>query len=72
MITLTPAYGRDYRSKAAVQADWDAGKDFVVATVAHPFSGKYASKNELAKETKSVLIRYQKLTKVAGFSTEAI
>lgn len=28
--TLTPAYGRDYKSKAALLADWHAGKDFVI------------------------------------------
>ena len=28
-MILTPAYGRDYKSKAAVQADFDAGKDFM-------------------------------------------
>ena len=29
-VTLTPAYGRDYKKKADVQADFDAGKDFVM------------------------------------------
>jgi hypothetical protein len=27
-IHCIPAYGRDYKSKAAVLADWKAGKDF--------------------------------------------
>ena len=27
-IHAVPAYGRDYKSKAAVLADWKAGKDF--------------------------------------------
>ncbi len=27
-LTLIPAYGRDYKSKAAVLADWFADKDF--------------------------------------------
>ena len=27
--TLTPAYGRDYKSKAAVLADLNAGRDFM-------------------------------------------
>ena len=35
MITLTPAYGRDYKSKAAVLEDWNAGKDFIIAS--YPF-----------------------------------
>lgn len=28
--TLTPAYGRDYKSKKAVLEDWTAGKDFLI------------------------------------------
>ena len=28
---LLPAFGRDYKSKAAAQADFDAGKDFISA-----------------------------------------
>jgi len=27
-MTILPAYGRDYKSAAAVKADWAAGKDF--------------------------------------------
>ena len=29
-LTLQPAYGRDYKSKAAVLADWNDNKDFRV------------------------------------------
>lgn len=32
-ITLSPAYGRDYKSKAALLADWEAGKDFVLHSI---------------------------------------
>ena len=32
-ITLTPAYGRDYSSKANVLADWDANKDFIIQDI---------------------------------------
>lgn len=28
IFPLQPAYGRDYKSKAALEADWKAGKDF--------------------------------------------
>jgi hypothetical protein len=30
MMVLSPAYGRDYANKAAVRADWEANKDFIV------------------------------------------
>jgi hypothetical protein len=43
-ITLTPAYGRDYKSKAAVLADWDANKDFMVNHISH---GGYVNKAQL-------------------------
>ena len=29
-LTVTPAYGRDYKSKKAALADWNSGLDFVV------------------------------------------
>lgn len=32
-MTISGAYGRDYKSKAAVEADFAANKDFVVRTV---------------------------------------
>ena len=35
MITLIPAYGRDYASAKAVKADWAAGKDFLIAQYGH-------------------------------------
>ncbi len=33
MMTISGAYGRDYKSKAAVEADFFADKDFAVRTV---------------------------------------
>lgn len=30
---LVPAYGRDYKSKASVEADFRAGKDFNMSTM---------------------------------------
>ena len=56
-IHATPAYGRDYKSKAAVLTDWLAGKDFRCAV-----SGRYLSvRDELPNR---VWIRYAKLTKL--------
>ena len=60
--TLTPAYGRDYKSKKAVLADFDANKDFVYNCIASPYDGKYCNKADLAGA--EVIIRYAKLTKV--------
>jgi hypothetical protein len=32
-LTVIPAYGRDYKSKKAALTDWNADKDFYVATL---------------------------------------
>lgn len=59
--TLTPAYGRDYKSKAEVTAAFDAGKDFIEAA-----SGRYCSRADvLASGAAEVNIRYGRLRKVA-------
>lgn len=37
---LIPAYGRDYKSKKAIQADLEANKDFVIADISSQYDGK--------------------------------
>ena len=56
--TLIPAYGRDYASMAAVEKDWEAGKDFVIVV-----SGQYCSKRDF-KPGEQVCICYARLRKV--------
>ncbi len=59
-MTLTPAYGRDYKSAKAVQADIDADKDFIEA-----MSGRYINKTQLKEIGQAVVnVRYSKLSKV--------
>lgn len=56
-VHAVPAYGRDYKSKGAVLADWQAGKDFRCAV-----SGRYLSvRDNLPAQ---VWVRYAKLTKL--------
>ncbi len=43
LTPLMPAYGRDYKSKKAAQADFDAGRDFVAS------DGRYIGKGDLAR-----------------------
>jgi hypothetical protein len=63
-MTLIPAYGRDYKSIAQVKADFEANKDFEIASIG-PDCGRYANRAALAKAgVKSVMIRYARLTKV--------
>lgn len=55
-MTVIPAYGRDYKSKAAAIADWQAGKDFRIMP-----SGQYCS---IRDNIPDVWIRYAKQTKI--------
>ena len=62
-INLVPAYGRDYKSQAEVQKDWDADKDFIVQGLAG--HGQATNKSEsIALGVKIALIRYARQTKV--------
>lgn len=53
--TLTPAYGRDYPSQAAVVKDFIEGKDFVLQP-----AGRYCSIRDFAPGA-NVSLRYRKL-----------
>jgi hypothetical protein len=58
-IEVMPAYGRDYKNKAEVQADWDEGKDFIETT-----TRRYCSKRDFGSNRYSVTARYGNLRKV--------
>ena len=64
-LTLIPAYGRDYNSKAQVMADWKAGKDFLVQDVT---GSGYVSKNDAPKGV-TLNVRYKKLTQICVIKT---
>ena len=55
-FNLTPAYGRDYKSKKALLVDFEKNMDFKM----NP-SGQYVSKSQLAG--KQIQFRYGKLRK---------
>ncbi len=61
-MTVTPAYGRDYKSKKAVFEDWNAGRDFVVA---EPGRGTYINKTDAESQLGTgvtIMARYKGLT----------
>lgn len=60
--TVTPAYGRDYKSAKAALADWNAGKDFVIADISDPDDGRYVNKPQVPD--RHILIRYKKLMQI--------
>jgi hypothetical protein len=63
VLTLKPAYGRNYKSKSAVVKDFNDNKDFVICQYGHRYDGKPVNKKQLSGET--VHIRYDSDRKVA-------
>lgn len=55
MMTLLPAYGRDYKSRAAVEADFRANKDFLDAD-----SGRLVNRPQITDA--EVKFRYKRNT----------
>jgi hypothetical protein len=59
--TLLPAYGRDYKNKAAIIEDINSDKDFLISS----FNPALINKSQLISEGfKSVVVRYAKERKV--------
>lgn len=59
-FTLLPSYGRDYKSKAAVLADWNNGKDFTIA-----ITGQQCSiRDSKVLPGSQVGLRYNKKTQI--------
>ena len=62
--TLTPAYGRDYKSKAAIEKDFNDNKDFQLQP-----EGCYINKEQIQPGTK-LQLRYKKLTQVTTLTVK--
>ena len=62
MTTLTPAYGRDYKSTKEAKADYFAGKDFILNDVSSPYHGKYCSCRDFVGE--QITLRYHRLSRM--------
>ena len=63
-ITVTPAYGRDYRSARAAKADWDKDLDFITQP-----EGRYINKSQIDMYGFTVHIRYDKMRMVCVVKT---
>lgn len=62
MVTLHPAYGRDYTSKSAILADLNSGKDFMTID---PWGSQYINAEDLKNaEINQVVVRYNNQRKV--------
>lgn len=60
--TISPAYGRDYKNKKQIEADFNAEKDFIIEDYGHPYSGRYVNKQQMLDQ-KTVGVRYGKMRK---------
>ncbi len=66
LLTLVPAYGRDYKSKKSVLADWNNGKDFTICTMMSPDDGRYINLSDAqTAKMETVNIRYNSLRSIA-------
>lgn len=62
-VTVTPAYGRDYKSAKTAKAAWNEEKDFVIASLFGGQAGRYITKTEAEKAGFSTVhIRYKNNT----------
>lgn len=58
-LTISGAYGRDYKSKAAIESDLAADKDFVIRTFG-PNDGSYVNATQLREMgLATVEVRYK-------------
>jgi hypothetical protein len=65
-LHVVPAYGRDYKSKKEILADWNAGKDFQICDMSCQNDGAYVNKEDAENDSAlwEVHVRYAKLSKV--------
>ena len=58
-LMIIPAYGRVYNSKAAIWDDWQAGKDFQIATQHSADFGRYINREDADRSSLACLmVRY--------------
>lgn len=68
-LILSPAYGRDYKSKKALLEDWNSDKDFIIENIMHPDCGRYINREQV--DGPSVNVRYKAMAKVAVITRKA-
>ena len=61
-MTVSGAYGRDYKSAKAAREDWLAGKDFIIRDAFDPYDGKPVNREQVPG--KSVFVRFAQDRKI--------
>lgn len=73
MLTITPAYGRDYKSRDSVIADLRAGKDFIVQDISSSDFGRYINLEAMrACSIAQVRVRHAGLRRVSVINVSEI
>lgn len=67
MITLLPAYGRDYKTKKDAEKDFRDGKDFIFAGITD--YGRYCSISDFRCPKQQVKIRFNNMRKFTVVNT---
>lgn len=65
-ITLTPAYGRDYKTAKLAKLDFNANKDFIINDIFNRYDGKPINKSQCIEAGYNVILRFNKLTKTTA------
>lgn len=65
-VTVTPAYGRDYKSAAAALKDWIADKDFLVQDITNFWDKKPINKSQADAAGYKINIRFNKLKNITA------
>jgi len=64
-ITVSPAFGRDFKSGKDAKAAWESGKDFIVQDFMSPWDGKPINLEDAKKAGfQEVNIRFKKMASV--------
>ena len=63
IISVLPAYGRDYKSGKEVLEAWQAGKDFVVNDIFSQHDGRLINKDDAPKGA-TIVVRFKRNTSV--------
>jgi hypothetical protein len=62
-MTLTPAYGKDFKYAKDAVASWKKGDDWIIADITSPWDGKPCSIRDAAS-LGPVMLRFNKLTNI--------
>ena len=65
-MTVTPAYGRDYKSAVAAKAAWNSGKDFIIQDITSRWDGKPINQQDAAGAGLKIMIRYNGLRNIVN------